>query len=81
MAEGTVRWFSIEKGFGFIERLSGKDVLVRSVAILGEGEKSLAEGDEVQFDTIQSPSGPHAANVRKLGFVVPKEVNSRWGLI
>ena len=77
MAEGTVRWFSIEKGFGFIERLAGKDVLVHSVAILGGGKKSLSEGDAVQIDTIQGPNGPHAANVRKLGFLVPEEVNNR----
>jgi len=81
MAEGTVRWFSINKGFGYIERLRGKDVLVYSVAIVGEGEKSLSEGDAVQFDTVQGPTGPHAANVRKLDFTVPDNVNSRWGLI
>jgi len=75
MAEGTVRWFSINKGFGFIEQLRGKDVLVRSVDILG-GVKSLSEGDAVQFDTIQGPNGQHAANVRKLGFLVPEGVKN-----
>ena len=76
MAEGIVRWFSIRKGFGFIERLRGKDVLVHSIAIQGRGEKSLSEGDSVQFETVQGPKGPQAANVRRLGFVVPEEVNT-----
>jgi CspA family cold shock protein len=81
MAEGTVRWFSIAKGFGYIERLKGKDVLVHTVAILGGGEPSLVEGDEVQFDTIQGPGGPRAINVRKVDFTVPANVDSRWGTI
>ena len=81
MAEGTVRWFSIAKGFGYIERLRGKDILVHTVAILGNGERSLAEGDEVQFETIQGPNGLQAVNVRKLDFKVPANVDSRWGTI
>ena len=74
MAEGTVRWFSIKKGFGFIERLRGKDVLVRGVAILGG--KSLSEGDAVQFDAIQGPNGLHAANVHKVALLVPEGVKN-----
>jgi CspA family cold shock protein len=76
MAEGTVRWFSIEKGFGFIERLSGKDVLVHGSAIQGKSSQSLSEGDLVEFETVHGPHGPHAAKVRKLAFLVPKGVNN-----
>jgi len=80
MAEGTVRWFSIKKGFGFIERLRGKDVLVHSIAIQGRGEKSLSAGDAVQFETVQGPNGSQAANVRRLGFSMPEELNSGGGI-
>ena len=66
MAEGTVKWFNDSKGFGFIQRQDGNDVFVHHTAIQGEGFKSLAEGDAVQFDIVDGPKGPQAANVRKL---------------
>ncbi len=66
MAEGTVKWFNDSKGFGFIEHADGKDVFVHHTAIDAEGFKSLAEGDSVQFDVVEGPKGPQAANVRKM---------------
>lgn len=66
MAEGTVKWFNDTKGFGFIEQDSGKDVFVHHSAIQGQGFKSLAEGERVNFDVVDGPKGPAAANVVKL---------------
>ncbi len=64
MAKGRVKWFSIQKGFGFIEVESAKDVFVHHSSIQGEGFKSLREGDEVEFEISQGPKGPQATNVR-----------------
>ena len=67
MAEGTVKWFSNEKGYGFIEREGGEaDVFVHFSAIAGEGYKSLAEGQRVSFDVVQGDMGLQAANVTAL---------------
>lgn len=66
MSEGTVKWFNDSKGFGFIQREDGDDVFVHHSAIDAEGFKSLAEGESVQFDVVEGPKGPQAANVRKL---------------
>jgi len=66
MAEGTVKWFNDSKGFGFIEQAGGKDVFVHHTAIQAEGFKSLNEGDQVEFDVVEGPKGPQAANVRKV---------------
>ena len=64
MAEGTVKWFSNEKGYGFIERGNGEaDVFVHFSAINGEGYKSLTEGQRVSFDVVQGDKGLQAANV------------------
>ena len=57
MAEGTVKWFSNEKGFGFIEREGGDDVFVHYSAISGTGYKSLTEGQKVEFEVVQGPKG------------------------
>ena len=67
MAEGTVKWFSNEKGYGFIERGNGEaDVFVHFSAIAGEGYKSLTEGQRVSFDVVQGDKGLQAANVQAL---------------
>lgn len=66
MAEGIVKWFSDQKGFGFIEREGEKDVFVHHTGISGAGFKTLAEGDRVSFDVEQGNKGPVAKNVIKL---------------
>ncbi len=64
MAEGTVKWFSNEKGYGFIERGNGEaDVFVHFSAINGDGYKSLTEGQRVSFEVVQGDKGLQAANV------------------
>ena len=64
MAVGKVKWFNDAKGFGFIQREDGPDVFVHYTAIQGDGYKSLAEGQEVQFDLYDGAKGP-GANVTK----------------
>ncbi len=66
MERGVVKWFNGTKGWGFIQRESGEDVFVHYKAIVGEGYKTLAEGDKVQFEVEQGPKGLHAANVSKV---------------
>jgi cold shock protein len=67
VAEGTVKWFSNEKGYGFIERGNGEaDVFVHFSAIIGEGYKSLTEGQRVSFEVVQGDKGLQAANVQAL---------------
>ena len=63
MAQGTVKWFSNEKGYGFIEREGGEDVFVHFSAITMDGYKSLTEGQRVEFEVVQGPKGAQAANV------------------
>ena len=64
--KGTVKWFNDAKGFGFIGREGGPDVFVHFTAIESTGFKSLAEGDQVEFEIVQGQKGPQAANVRKV---------------
>lgn len=66
MVNGTVKWFNDSKGFGFLEQENGEDVFVHFSAISGEGFKSLAEGDRVQFEVVKGPKGLQAANVTRL---------------
>lgn len=61
--EGKVKWFSAEKGYGFIESDEGGDVFVHFSAIQSEGFKTLEEGQSVEFDVIEGNRGPQAANV------------------
>jgi len=63
---GTVKWFSNQKGYGFIARESGDDVFVHFSAIQSEGYKSLAEGDKVEFEVEQGKKGLAAAEVKKV---------------
>jgi CspA family cold shock protein len=63
---GKVKWFSNSKGYGFIGREDGPDVFVHYSAILGEGYRTLAEEDCVEFEITAGPKGPQAANVRKM---------------
>jgi cold shock protein len=64
---GTVKWFNDSKGFGFISRENGeKDCFVHHSAIQGNGYKSLAEGERVEFDVVQGQKGPAAENVTKI---------------
>ena len=65
MAVGTVKWFNESKGFGFISQEGGEDVFVHYSAITGEGFKTLAEGERLEFDIVREPKGLQAANVRK----------------
>ena len=64
MAQGTVKWFSNEKGYGFIERAEGDDVFVHFSAIQGQGYRSLTEGQRVEFEVVQGQKGLQAANVQ-----------------
>ena len=62
---GKVKWFSAEKGYGFIAREDGDDVFVHFSAINDEGFKTLSEGQEVEFDIVEGARGPQASNVSK----------------
>ncbi len=65
MTRGTVKWFNDSKGFGFISYEGGEDVFVHFSAIQGDGFKSLAEGDSVEFEITKGNKGNQAANVRR----------------
>lgn len=63
---GTVKWFNDSKGFGFITQEDGQDVFVHYSSIQGDGFKSLAEGQQVEFDVVEGEKGPKASNVVKI---------------
>ncbi|MDH5588485.1 MAG: cold shock domain-containing protein [Gemmatimonadota bacterium] len=62
---GTVKWFNDSKGYGFIKQPEGEDVFVHFTAITGDGFRTLAEGEEVEFDIMDGERGQQAANVMK----------------
>lgn len=66
MKTGKVKWFSTEKGYGFIQQEDGQDLFVHFTAIVGEGFRSLSEGDVVQFEIVEGERGPQADNVTKI---------------
>lgn len=66
MTKGKVKWFNDKKGYGFITTETGADVFVHHKAIQGEGFKTLAEGQEVEFNVEEGPKGQQATNVTKL---------------
>jgi len=75
---GTIKWFSTEKGYGFIQREQGKDVFVHYSAIQGSGFKNLQEGQTVEFAVEQNPRGPQAVNVTVLSSPVQTSQSSWW---
>lgn len=64
MPKGTVKWFNSKKGFGFIKKEDGTDVFVHYTGVVGEGFKTLAEGDNVEFEIEDSDKGPRAIDVK-----------------
>ena len=66
MAQGTVKWFNAEKGFGFIAPTEGPDVFVHFSEIQGSGYKSLEENQQVEFEIVQGQKGPQASQVRAI---------------
>jgi CspA family cold shock protein len=66
MSRGNVKWFSAQKGYGFIEMENGKDIFVHHNEIRGNGFKSLDEGSSVEFDIKQGDKGDYAANVTRV---------------
>jgi CspA family cold shock protein len=75
---GTVKWFSTQKGYGFIQRPEGSDVFVHYTGIQGSGFRNLSEGQEVEFTVEESPKGPHAVNVVVLSSPEPTMQSSWW---
>lgn len=66
METGTVKWFNSAKGYGFISRNEGNDLFVHYNSIVGDGYRTLEEGDKVEFEVGEGPKGPQAVSVKKL---------------
>jgi CspA family cold shock protein len=66
MTQGRVKWFNEQKGYGFIEQDGGEDVFVHFSAIQGQGFRTLAENDRVEFEVVEGPKGKQAANVTRI---------------
>lgn len=66
-AQGSVKWFNDQKGFGFITRDDGVDVFVHQTEIVQDGFRTLEEGQQVEFEVTQGPKGPKALKVSKVG--------------
>jgi CspA family cold shock protein len=66
VSRGKVKWFNESKGFGFISQSTGEDVFVHFSAIQGDGFRTLADGDDVEFEVAKGPKGLHATQVRKV---------------
>ena len=66
MGKGTVKWFNEVKGYGFLTTEEGDDVFVHYTSIVGDGSRTLNEGDEVEFEVTDSPKGPQAVDVKKV---------------
>jgi len=64
--QGVVKWFNAEKGYGFIVRERGADVFVHHASIIGDGPRTLSEGDRVSFEVVEGPKGLQAKNVIKI---------------
>jgi CspA family cold shock protein len=75
---GTVKWFSREKGYGFIQPEEGEDVFVHHSEIRGTGFKNLQEGERVEFTIEQSPKGPQATDVAQLDQPSQGSSQNRW---
>ena len=71
MPKGKVKWFSNQRGYGFITPENGSDLFVHFSAITGEGFKTLREGEEVEFEITKGPKGEQASNVRHVGSPPP----------
>jgi CspA family cold shock protein len=74
---GSVKWFSNEKGYGFIERQNGEDVFVHHSDIVGEGFKTLRQGEQVEFEVMEADKGPKARNVVREGEEAPATGQTR----
>ena len=67
---GTVKWFDVKKGYGFVLNPEGKDVFVHYSSIMGDGFRSLKDGEQVEYEQVTGPKGLHALNVQRIA--VPK---------
>ncbi len=70
---GRVKWFNAQKGYGFIERPGEPDVFVHYTAVLQDGYRTLEEGEQVEYELVESERGPQAANVKRLGSLTGME--------